>query len=135
MTIIKGDGTWQDRLDADRCPKCGGTIVHQVVPSHKRHCKVCKLTIVDSKPRSDKMDDDTMPSEWEGNMYETRLMPTEDQIMADAVSAPAIEWKDAVSMIEGVVTDKLDYMNDYPADYTEQDKINLEAAWKRILRG
>lgn len=134
-SIIKGDGSWQEALDASRCPKCGGNIVHQLVPTYKKQCSVCKLTIIDSTPEYDVIMDDTMPSEWERDMYETRLEPTEEQIVADAVGKKEILWPDAVTYMDKLVRDKLDYMEDYPENYSDADKEFLEAVWNRILRG
>jgi hypothetical protein len=76
-----------------------------------------------------------MPSEWERDMYETRLMPTEDQIFADVSAKPIVEWSEAVSAIDALVREKLDYMDDYPNDYSDADKEYLEVVWNRILRG
>lgn len=134
-SIIKGDGSWQVALDAGRCPKCGSSIETQLVPSFKKVCASCKLAIIDSTPRSSAIMDDTMPSEWERDMYETRLEPTEDQIVADAVSKKEILWPDAVTYMDKIVREKLDYMEDYPEDYSADDKEFLEAVWNRILRG
>ena len=134
-SVIKGDGSWQMALDAGRCPKCGGKIEHQPAPTYKKQCSVCKLTIIDSTPVSDVIMDDTMPSEWESGMYETRLMPTEEQIFSDVNTRPTIEWSEAVSAIDALVREKLDYMDDYPDDYSDKDKEYLEVVWNRILRG
>jgi len=133
--IIKGDGSWQEKLDAGRCPKCGGVIETQLVPKYKKTCGSCRLQIIDSNPPSDKITDDTMPSEWESSMYETRLVPTEDQIFSDSVAKKNINWSDAVTYMDKVVREKLDYMDDYPEHFSDEDKEFLEAAWNRILRG
>ena len=130
-----GDGSWQKRLDAGRCPKCEGQIVTQLVPDVKKVCEICKLTVIDSSKSSDKIKDDTMPSEWEADMFETRLMPTEDQIISDQLTKPAIEWSEAITVLESLVRDRLEYMADYPRDYTDDDHVYLEAVWNRILRG
>jgi len=134
-SIIEGDGSWQVALDAGRCPKCGSNTETQLAPSFKKTCTSCKLTIIDSTPVSDAIVDDTMPSEWESGMYETRLMPTEEQIFSDVNTKPMIEWSEAVSAIDALVREKLDYMDDYPDDYSEKDKKYLEVVWNRILRG
>ena len=134
-SIVQGDGSWQEMLDSDRCPKCGGSIEHQVAPKYKKQCSVCKLAIIDSSTPSDKIKDDTMPSEWESDMYETRLEPTEDQIFADAMLKKNILWSDAVTIIDQLVLEKMEYMNDYPDTYTAEDYERLELAWNRILRG
>jgi len=134
-SIIKGDGSWQVALDAGRCPKCGSNIETQLAPSFKKVCTSCKLVIIDSTPQSSAIMDDTMPSEWERDMYETRLEPTEEQIVADAVGKKEILWPDAVKYMDKLVRDKLDYMEDYPMDYSDADKEFLEAVWNRILRG
>lgn len=133
--IIEGDGSWQMALDAGRCPKCGSSTETQLAPSFKKVCTSCKLAIIDSTPQSSAIMDDTMPSEWERDMYETRLEPTEDQIVADAVSKKEILWPDAVTYMDKIVREKLDYMEDYPEDYSADDKEFLEAVWNRILRG
>ena len=46
-----------------------------------------------------------------------------------------IEWSEAVSAIDALVREKLDYMDDYPDDYSDKDKKYLEVVWNRILRG
>jgi len=134
-SIVKGDGSWQELLDAGRCPKCGGSIEHQVAPTYKKQCSLCKLAIIDTSTPSDKIKDDTMPSEWESDMYETRLEPTEDQIFADAMVKKNILWSDAVTIIDQLVLEKMESMNDYPDTYTVEDYERLELAWNRILRG
>lgn len=68
-------------------------------------------------------------------MYETRLEPTEEQIVADAVGKKEILWPDAVTYMDKLVRDKLDFMEGYPEDYSDADKELLEAVWNRILRG
>ena len=122
-------------LDAGRCPKCGSSLETRLAPSFKKACTSCGLTIIDSTPRSSAIVDDTMPSEWERDMYETRLEPTEDQIVADAVSKKEILWPDAVTYMDKLVRDKLNFMEDYPEHYSDDDKEFLEAVWNRILRG
>jgi rubredoxin len=127
--IVKGDGSWQEKLDSGRCPKCGASI-------DQKRCTSCGLVIIDSKPQSDNIVDDTMPSEWENTaMYETRLEPTEDQIFADAINKKQILWPDAVTVMDKIVREKLEYMEDYPEYYSDEEKQYLEAAWNRILRG
>jgi hypothetical protein len=118
--IIEGDGSWQNSLDAGRCPKCGATI-------DKNVCTSCKLVIIDSKARSDTMKEDTMPSEWENDMYETKLMPSED----DLCSVPEkMYWSDAVTTIEGVVEDWLSY-----AQISDDMEERVRSSWKRVLQG
>jgi len=133
--IVKGDGSWQKALDAERCPKCGGSIEHKLAPTYKKQCSVCKLGIIDNIRTPDIITDDTMPSEWESDMYETRLEPTEAQIFYDAVAKRHIVWADAVTYMDKLVREKLEYMDDYPEDYSDDDKKYLEAVWDRILRG
>lgn len=134
--IVKGDGSWQEKLDAGRCPKCGSSVETQLEPEFKKTCRSCGLRIIDSKPQSDNITDDTMPSEWENTaMYETRLEPTEDQILADAINKKQILWPDAVTFMDKIVREKLEYMEDYPEYYSDEEKQYLEAAWNRILRG
>ena len=125
--IVKGDGSWQVALDAGRCPKCGSSIETQLAPSLKRACTSCKLVIIDSKAQSDTMKEDTMPSEWESDMYETKLMPSEDDLCA---APEKMRWSDAVGIVEDVIEDWLD-----DADISKDREAGVREAWKRILQG
>ena len=132
--IMKGDGSWQERLDQQRCPKCGASLQEsaQVLGSrYKVTCTSCKLTIIDSTLRSDTIRDDTMPSEWEGDMYETRLMPTEEQILSDQSQGSRIAWHEAVSVLEKV----LDHYLYDPEPVDEGHENEVLGAWRRILQG
>jgi len=64
-------------------------------------------------------------------MYETRLMPTEDQILEDNVRGPRIEWQHAVSTIERVLDQYL--YDPEPVDEGHQNEVL--GAWQRILQG
>jgi len=140
-----GDGSWQKRLDAGRCPKCEGQIVTQLVPDVKKVCEICNLTIIDSSKSSDKIKDDTMPSEWESDMehdffevrfkHETKLMPTEEDI---AGKENPMEWSVAVRYVEAAIhefTRRMREDPDTPDTVLEEDLPNLTKAWNRILRG
>lgn len=133
-TIVIGDGSWQERLDQYRCPKCGASL-QEVEPTfvhkYKVTCTSCKLTIIDSNPRSDTISGDTMPSEWEGDMYETRLMPTEEQITADQSQGSRIAWHEAVTIMEKV----LDHYLYDPEPVDEDHQNEVLGAWRRILLG
>ena len=118
--IIEGDGSWQNSLDAGRCPKCGATIDKSV-------CTSCKLVIIDSKARSDTMKEDTMPSEWENDMYETKLMPSEDEICEDQ---KRMTWQEAVSCIEDFMLKRTAL---WSKDIEEEERVR--SAWKRVLQG
>ncbi len=123
--IIEGDGLFAKRMARGRCPSCDAKV-------EGNQCTVCKLRIIDSRPPSDKISDDTLPSEWEPDMHETWLSPTAEQI---AEKEEKLSWSSAVSAIEGVVMEKLEYMTDYGNDYTEDDRKKVEDAWNRILKG
>jgi len=123
--IIEGDGLFAKRMARGRCPSCDAKV-------EGNQCTVCKLRIIDSRPLSDKISDDTLPSEWEPDMHETWLSPTAEQI---ADKEEKLSWSSAVSAIEGVVMEKLEYMTDYGNDYTEDDRKKVEDAWNRILKG
>ncbi len=123
--IIEGDGLFAKRMARGRCPSCDAKV-------EGNQCTVCKLRIIDSRPPSDKISDDTLPSEWEPDMHETWLSPTAEQI---AEKEEKLSWSSAVSIIEGVVMEKLEYMTDYGNDYTEDDRKKVEDAWNRILKG
>lgn len=125
--IIEGDGSWQNSLDAGRCPKCGSSIETQLAPSFKNVCTSCKLVIIDSKARSDTMKEDTMPSEWENEMYETKLMPSEDEICEDQ---KRMTWQEAVSCIEDFMLKRTAL---WSKDIEEEERVR--SAWKRVLQG
>jgi len=114
--IQQGDGTWAERLSAGRCPACSS-----VLKGSK--CFVCGLQIGDGV---NSMSKDTMPSEWEPTILTT------DNEMSKKES---MEWSRAVSIIEGVVMEKLEYMTDYGNDYDDEHKETVEKAWNRILKG
>ena len=143
--IVQGDGSWQKRLDAGRCPKCGSSIETQLAPSFKKACASCGLTIIDSTPQSSAIVDDTMPSEWESDMehnffevkfkHETKLMPTEEDI---AGKENPMEWSVAVRYVESAIhefTRRMREDPDTPDTVLEEDLPNLRKAWNRILRG
>jgi hypothetical protein len=133
--IIKGDGSWQKKLAAGRCPKCGASVETQLVPKFKKICSSCGLQIIDSKPQSDNITDNTMPSEWEPDMNETKLMPTEEDI---AAKEGQMEWSVAVHYVEAAIHKFIVDMRKDPATpdvVLEEDLPNLRLAWNRILRG
>ena len=122
--MMQGDGSWQRRLDAGLCPKCKSKTEFMLTPKpqHTR-CSVCKLVIYQASTKVQ----DTMPSEWEPSLHETKLMPSED----DLCSVPEkMYWKDAVSVIENVVED---FLSD--ADINNNTEERIRAAWKRVLQG
>ena len=133
--IVKGDGSWQEKLDAGRCPKCGSSVETQLEPEFKKTCRSCGLRIIDSKPQSDNITDNTMPSEWEPEMNETKLMPTEEDI---ADKEGQMEWSVAVHYVETAIHEFIGRMQRDPATpgvVLEEDLPNLRLAWNRILRG
>ena len=133
--IVKGDGSWQEKLDSGRCPKCGASVETQLAPEFKKICRSCRLQIIDSKPQSDNITDNTMPSEWEPEMNETKLMPTEEDI---ADKEGQMEWSVAVHYVEAAIHEFIGRMQRDPSTpgvVLEEDLPNLRLAWNRILRG
>ena len=122
--IIEGDGLFAKRMSRGRCPSCDAKV-------EGNQCTVCKLRIIDSRPPSDKISDDTLPSEWEPDMHETWLSPTAEQI---AEKEEKLSWSSAVSAIEAIVMEKLEDMEHgfLCQDYTEDDRKKVEDAWNRI---
>lgn len=46
-----------------------------------------------------------------------------------------MEWKDAVTSVETVIRNWMDFMSDYPDHYSQDDIDHVEKSWFRILRG
>lgn len=122
--IEKGDGSFQAALDDGRCPKC----TTKYVEDKFGVCVACNL-VVDSKTWSGNIKDDTSQTK-EADMYETRLVPTEEEIVADS-SRSEITWNAAVGKIQSIIHEHL--YDPEPVD-SEYEAEVLEA-WKRIMRG
>ena len=71
----------------------------------------------------------------ETDVHTTRLEASEQEICEESVTNPSMEWPEAMTLVEDAIRFKLDYMDDYPHDYTEADRQRLESAWNRVLRG
>lgn len=97
--FTKGDGSFKKLLDAGQCPRC-----KVQVPCG------CGLQIIDG----------------EVNMNETKLMPTEEDLMIERG-----DWAEAVSVIQKVLDEYL-YDPEPVADDHEREVLE---AWKRILQG
>lgn len=120
--IIKGDGSWQMRLDAGQCPKCGGSLTLNK-QTGAIFCDICGLEIVDSTVLSDMISDSNEESE-----METHLMPDEFSI---AAREPRMQWQEAVTTIDRVIEHWLTDGGDVGGEVEEE----VRAAWHRILQG
>jgi hypothetical protein len=120
--IIEGDGSWQMRLDAGQCPKCGGSLTLNK-QTGAIFCDICGLEIVDSTVLSDMISDSNEESE-----METHLMPDEFSI---AAREPRMQWQEAVTTIDRVIEDWLTDGGDVGGEVEEE----VRAAWHRILQG
>lgn len=122
--ITQGDGSFQAALDDGRCPKC-----KTKYPEGKLgECPTCELK-VDSKTWSGNIKDNTSQTK-ETDMYETRLMPTEEEIVEDGLRAK-VSWSVAVGKIEEVINQ---YLYDPEAVSEDHEREVLEA-WRRVLMG
>lgn len=117
-----GDGSWQMRLDAGRCPKCSSNLTLSKVDG-TIFCDVCGLQVVDSSIVFDTISNRDKESE-----METHLMPDEASI---ADREPKMQWSEAVSTIDKVVEDWLTEGGDVGGEVED----NIRAAWQRILQG
>lgn len=122
--IQQGDGSFEKALKDNRCPNCG---TEYEVAKFGR-CGTCNLT-VDYMALSDTIKDSTGHTK-EPDMYETRLMPTEEEIMSDALS-PEITWNEAVGKIQAIINE---YLYD-PEPVDDEHEAEVLEAWKRIMRG
>jgi len=120
--IIKGDGSWQMRLDAGQCPKCGGSLTLNK-QTGAIFCDICGLEIVDSTVLSDMISDSNEESE-----METHLMPDEFSI---AAREPRMQWQEAVTTIDKVIEHWLTDGGDVDSEVENE----VRAAWHRILQG
>lgn len=125
---IKGDGSWQMRLDAGLCPKC-----HNNLSLNKKDgtifCVVCGLEILDSEIWFDKMNKDSEQSQ-ETDMHETHLLPSEEDF---AATPEKMSWSEAVSLLEGILMDKAEDIE--KQDGNPELAQEVREAWKRILAG
>lgn len=129
--IIDGDGSWQMRLDAGQCPKCGGSLTLNK-QTGAIFCDICGLEIFDSSMLSGNISEDNKESD-----METQLMPDEQSI---ADREPRMEWQSAVSLIEAILMDEAEDIEKGEGHYRQQDgnpelANELRAAWQRILQG
>jgi len=119
-----GDGSWQMRLDAGRCPKCCSNLTLSKVDG-TIFCDVCGLEVVDSSIVFDTISNKDKESE-----METHLMPDE-QTIADR--EPRMQWQEAVSLIEGILLDEAEDIE--KQDGNPELANEVRAAWHRILQG
>lgn len=116
--IEEGDGTFERRLSAGRCPRCDTALTDE---GERKICVVCHMTIVDNKGSSDTI----LYSRGESGddlMYETKLEPSERDIADDDKNSNKMLWSDAVQIVEEAVI-------------KDTKSILVLDAWKRILQG
>ena len=77
--IEEGDGTFERRLSAGRCPRCDTALTDE---GERKICGTCHMTIVDNKGLSDTILYGRGES-GDGLMHETKLKPSE--IVEEAV--------------------------------------------------
>lgn len=121
--IMEGDGSWAKIIDNGLCPRC-------VMALHgpENQCNQCGWIWNPTRDMSDVKSEET-------DMHATRLKASEQEICEESATNPSMGWPQAISIVEDAMRFKLDYMADYPHDYTEADRQRLESAWNRILRG
>ena len=119
-----GDGSWQMRLDAGRCPKCCSNLTLSKVDG-TIFCDVCGLEVVDSSIVFDTISNKDKESE-----METHLMPDE-QTIAD--KEPRMQWREAVSVIDSIVMTEAENIQDQDGDPVFAQTVR--DAWQRILQG
>lgn len=119
-----GDGSWQMRLDAGRCPKCSSNLTLSKVDG-TIFCDVCGLEVVDSSIVFDTISNRDKESE-----METHLMPDEASI---ADKEPRMQWREAVSVIDSIVMTEAENIQDHDGDPVFAQTVR--DAWQRILQG
>lgn len=119
-----GDGSWQMRLDAGRCPKCSSNLTLSKVDG-TIFCDVCGLQVVDSSIVFDTISNRDKESE-----METHLMPDEASI---ADKEPRMQWREAVSVIDSIVMTEAENIQDHDGDPVFAQTVR--DAWQRILQG
>ena len=121
--IMQGDGSWAKIINEGLCPRC-------IMSLHgeNNQCNQCGWIWNPSHATSDARSEET-------DMHTTRLEASEQEICEESVTNPSMEWPEAMTLVEDAIRFKLDYMGDYPHDYTEADRQRLESAWNRVLRG
>lgn len=116
--IEEGDGTFERRLSAGRCPRCDTALVDE---GERKLCGTCHMTIVDNKGSSDTILYSRGES-GDGLMHETKLKPSEQDIADDDKNSNKMLWSDAVQIVEEAVIKGTN------------SKLVMEA-WRRVLQG
>lgn len=123
--IEEGDGTFERRLSAGRCPRCDTVLTDEgdvkFAAVKRKICGTCHMTIVDNKGSSDTI----LYSRGESGddlMYETKLKPSEQDIADDDKNSKKMLWSDAVQIVEEAVI------------RSTNSKLVMEA-WRRVLQG
>lgn len=116
--IEEGDGTFERRLGAGRCPRCDTALTDE---GERKTCGICHMTIVDNKELSDTILYSRGES-GDGLMYETKLEPSERDIADDDKNSKKMLWSDAVQIIEEAVIKDT------------KSKLVMDA-WRRVLQG
>ena len=116
--IEEGDGTFERRLSAGRCPRCDTALTDE---GERKICGTCHMTIVDNKGLSDTILYGRGES-GDGLMHETKLKPSEQDIADDDKNSKKMLWSDAVQIVEEAVI------------RSTNSKLVMEA-WRRVLQG
>ena len=113
--IIEGDGSWGKVIEDGRCPRCEARLSKS--GESQARCTSCGLTIIDNAAKEESM------------LTESEATPIEE-----------MDWSDAVQLIEGVVNEKIAWLESQDMggvrNSPEGDRaMKVALAWHRILRG
>ena len=113
--IIEGDGSRGKAIEDGRCPRCEARVT--VSGESQARCTSCGLTIIDNAAKEESM------------LTESEATPIEE-----------MDWSDAVQLIEGVVNEKIAWLESQDMggirNSPEGDRaMKVALAWHRILRG
>ena len=113
--IIEGDESWGKVIEDDRCPRCEGQVT--MSGESQARCTICGLMIGYNSAKEESM------------LTESEATPIEE-----------MDWSDAVQLIEGVVNEKIAWLESQDMggvrNSPEGDRaMKVALAWHRILRG
>ena len=113
--IIEGDGSWGKAIEDGRCPRCEARV--SMSGESQARCTSCGLMIGYNSAKEESM------------LTESEATPIEE-----------MDWSDAVQLIEGVVNEKIAWLESQNMggirNSPEGDRaMKVALAWHRILRG
>ncbi len=113
--IIEGDGSWGKVIEDGRCPRCEAQV--SMSGESQARCTSCGLMIGYNSAKEESM------------LTESEATPIEE-----------MNWSDAVQLIEGVVNEKIAWLESQDMGgirkSPEGDRaMKVALAWHRILRG